>query len=201
MPPAATPTRCWSGCGRISWWGQIVGGHGTGKSSLLRGLDPGDRRRRPADAGWSSCTTASGGSPAACAPRPTSARPPCCWWTAIEQLAPWNRFRLKHFCRRRGLGLVVASHRTAGLPPLCQTAIDAEAAWPIVAQLQQGYCPLVTPRGPCRGPPPARGRLARGAVRSLRSVPTAQPAELIAAAAGFVRFSSPSGAPHPPSGY
>ncbi len=68
-----------------------------------------------------------------------------------EQLASWNRLRLKHFCRRCGVGLVVASHRTAGLPPLCQTAIDVEAAWPIVAQLQQGYCPLVTPRDLAEG--------------------------------------------------
>ena len=72
-----------------------------------------------------------------------------------EQLAFWNRLRLKRFCRRRGLGLVVTAHAAAGLPPLVPTAVDAEGAWGVVAQLQQGYCPLVAPQDLAECSPPA----------------------------------------------
>jgi hypothetical protein len=127
------------------WRGQIVGRHGTGKSSLLRALIPAiqdagrptlllelhdGQRRLP------------GGLRAIGQLR----FPAVLAVDGYEQLAWWNRLRLRRFCRRRGVGLVVTAHGRAGLPPLVQTAIDAESAWPIVAQLQQGYRPLVTPQ-------------------------------------------------------
>ena len=170
------------------WWGQIVGGHGTGKSSLLLALIPAIR-----DAGRQTLAVElhdgqrrlPGGLAVA------RLRPPAVLLIdGYAAASPWNRLRLKHFCRRRGVGLVVASHRTAGLPPLCQTAIDAEAAWPIVAQLQQGYCPLVTPRDLAEGLRRHEGDL-REALFDLTISTNGATGRVDRRRAGFVRFSSP----------
>jgi hypothetical protein len=52
---------------------------------------------------------------------------------------------LRRSCRRRGLGLLVTSHRGVGLPDLHATAVDAELAWRVVEQLQNGYSSPVAP--------------------------------------------------------
>jgi len=55
-----------------------------------------------------------------------------------EQLALVNRWRLKRFCRRQGQGLVVTSHRTAGLPLVFRTEATPRLAEEIVRRLLQG---------------------------------------------------------------
>ena len=61
-----------------------------------------------------------------------------------EQLSHWQRFRVRRFCRRRGLGLLVTAHTAVGLPELWQTASDLELARQIVEQLQREYPSRVT---------------------------------------------------------
>jgi hypothetical protein len=128
---------------RNAWWGQVVGPHGSGKSALLATLMPaieragrrtllvelhdGQRRlpvdlRRTPDLGGSTVLVVDG----------------------YEQLGLWHRLRLKRFCRRRGLGLLVTAHAPVGLPDLFHTAVNLEMAQQIVEQLQRGHPPQVT---------------------------------------------------------
>ena len=101
-----------------AWRGQIVGRHGTGKSTLLAALTPAIEAR---------------GHPVKCArlvagqrqlPREfmASLQPFAGRGVAVvdgvEQLPFWNRLLLKQFCRTNNVGLVVASHRSALARPL-----------------------------------------------------------------------------------
>jgi hypothetical protein len=125
------------------WWGQVVGGHGTGKSSLLCALLPAIREagHEPLLVELHDGQRRLPGGLRSIAPL---RRPAVLLVDGYEQLARWNRFRLKQFCRRRGLGLLVTVHRPAGLPELFVTAVDVEQGWRIVTQLQEPYRPLVS---------------------------------------------------------
>lgn len=125
------------------WWGQIVGPHGSGKSALLAALKPaietagrqtvlielhdGQRRlppdfRRRLDAG----------------------RPTVLIVDGYEQLGLWQRQRLRRFCRRGGLGLLLTAHGPVGLPDLRHTSATLELAQQIVEHLQRSHPPLIT---------------------------------------------------------
>ncbi|MFH1922988.1 MAG: hypothetical protein ABIP48_24250 [Planctomycetota bacterium] len=116
------------------WRGQIVGPHGTGKSALVatliraieetgrntllielhdqeRRLPPGLRRMPELGAGTVILVD------------------------GYEQLAWWRRLALLRLCRRRGLGLVVTSHRSMGLPDLFRTTAGLALARRIVDEL------------------------------------------------------------------
>lgn len=115
------------------WWGQIVGPHGSGKSSLLgellavcdaQGRDVRrwtlrDRQRRLPmtidDArGWSAKTLVA--------------------IDGYEQLSSWSRFRLKRWCRRQQAGLLVTAHRDCGLPELYRTGTNLVLFQQLVAE-------------------------------------------------------------------
>ena len=116
------------------WWGEIVGPHGTGKSSLLAELAPllegagrtlvratlsRDRRQPPftaADAAlWTAATQVI--------------------VDGYEQLSWWNRRTLQAWVRGRKAGLLVTTHQPLGLPPLWRTAPTLELAQQLVARL------------------------------------------------------------------
>lgn len=126
------------------YWGQIVGAHGSGKSALLaalRGaleaaglgvlhieLHAGQRRlpislRKLRGAEDISVIVVDG----------------------YEQLSWLARISLKHFCRRRRLGLLVSTHLPAGFPTLCTLRPSLALAQKVAAQLQHGYPELVAP--------------------------------------------------------
>ncbi len=128
--------------GKYGWRGEIVGSHGSGKSSLVSALIPairtvgrttllvelhdGQRRlpvdlRRAPDLGSDAVVIVDG----------------------YEQLSFWSRTMLKSFCRRRGLGLLVTSHEPAGFPPLFRTATSLALAELVVQFLLRGQPPLV----------------------------------------------------------
>ena len=128
---------------RAAWWGQILGPHGSGKSTLLDSLLSAIER--------SGRTTqvavlhdAQRRLPPEFHAAVDSQRPNLLAIDGYEQLSPWNRFLLKRMCRRRGLGLVVTSHRPMGLPDLFHTSVDVPLAWRVVEQLQRDCPPLVT---------------------------------------------------------
>ena len=125
------------------WHGQIIGRHGTGKSTLLAALAPvieargrlvksitlvAGQRQLPRDFITSLRLTAGLGVAAV---------------DGVEQLHFWNRWLLRGFCRRHGAGLVVASHRSAHLPALYETALDEARAWRVVQRLQDGFPPRI----------------------------------------------------------
>jgi hypothetical protein len=129
---------------QTGWWGEIVGPHGSGKSTLLVTLIPAiqsaglqtvlvtlhDRQRRmPID--FSS---------------DARFRPPVVLIVdGYEQLSCWNRFWLRRFCRRQGVGLLVTAHDSVGLPTLCHTAVTFGLATQIIRQLLDGREPPFTP--------------------------------------------------------
>jgi len=129
--------------GLHEWRGQIIGPHGTGKSTLLRTLAPeiertgrkvefvtlsqGQRWWRPsADQvnAWNSRTLVV--------------------IDGYEQLNVWARWRLRSICRRRGAGLLITAHKDMGFPTLFQSAVTLERAQTIVADLQRDGDTLVT---------------------------------------------------------
>jgi hypothetical protein len=106
-----------------AWWGQIVGPHGSGKSTLLATLR----------LHWE----ASGREPLEISLRDGERRLPCRALVhkqlrpatqviidGYEQLSWTARYRLKRLCRLRGCGLLVTSHRPAGLPELFVARVD-----------------------------------------------------------------------------
>jgi hypothetical protein len=126
-----------------AWRGQIAGGHGTGKSTLLAALMPAiEKRGRSVTA----ITLAAGRRNL---PREffaslrLAADPPVAVVDGFEQLHLWNRFLLKRFCLVHSVGLVVASHRTASLSTLYQTTVDEPRGWRVVQRLQDGFPPRI----------------------------------------------------------
>lgn len=126
----------------LGWQGEIVGPHGSGKSSLLCAIIPalagagrhaflielhdGQRRlpvdlRRVEDLTQDTVVVVDG----------------------YEQLSSFSRWRLRRFCRRRRLGLLVTSHQPTGLPLLCRTSVAPALAGEIVRVLLAGRNELV----------------------------------------------------------
>ncbi len=123
------------------WQGQIVGPHGSGKSALVASLIPAiqrtgrqtalielhdAQRRLPVDLD-----------------RADLADGTVLIVDGYEQLGLWSRRRLRRFCRKRGLGLVVTAHRSAGFPDLLRTTSSLALARQIVQQLLgRRACPI-----------------------------------------------------------
>jgi energy-coupling factor transporter ATP-binding protein EcfA2 len=115
-------------------WGEIVGPHGSGKSTLLASLIPALHA-----AGWrTQLIELHDGErrlPVNLREIPETDIPFMLLVDGYEQLGSLSRFHLKRNCRRRGWGLIVTSHRPAGLPELFDTAVSPESANRIVQEL------------------------------------------------------------------
>lgn len=116
------------------WQGQIVGPHGTGKSTLLAALVP--------------CIERGGRKTLRFALHDGERRLPITREQRLalsaddvlvidgfEQLSAFNRWRIARFCRRRGVGLLATAHADVGLPELYRTETNRELARQIVAAL------------------------------------------------------------------
>jgi hypothetical protein len=131
----------------MDWRGQIVGGHGTGKSTLLAALLPelrrvgrqpllvtlhGGRRTMPSEA-WATLrqTERSGGTVQVIV-------------DSYEQLPLLHRFRLRGRCWWRGHGLLVTTHMNVGLPELFRTEVTRELAGRVLEHLLAGAEQLVS---------------------------------------------------------
>jgi hypothetical protein len=116
------------------WLGQIIGPHGSGKSSLVASLIPAieqagrhavlmelhDRQRRlPMDA----------------ALQAELGRRAVLIVDGYEQLSILSRLRLRWLRRRKRVGLVVTAHASVGLPTLHRTVSNLESAREIISQL------------------------------------------------------------------
>ncbi|NLF06647.1 MAG: hypothetical protein GX594_01525 [Pirellulaceae bacterium] len=126
------------------WRGEIVGGHGEGKSTLLAELLPALRR--------------AGRKPLLIELHDGQRRLPldldaCCRAEPFdllivdgcEQLGRWNRLRLKRLCRRRGWGLLATAHGSVGLPRIYRASVSPELAAKVVEQLLAGRTPSFDP--------------------------------------------------------
>lgn len=121
------------------WWGQIIGPHGTGKSTLLAALLPELKRagkipnvitlhdgtRRLAADAWQAIRRRQG---------PDS----LLVFDGYEQLGFASRCWIKWRCVRRKIGLVVTAHTSVGLPGLYRTQVSREQAEQVVGHLLHG---------------------------------------------------------------
>lgn len=112
--------------------GEIVGPHGTGKTTLLCALE--------AEARWR------GHAPRRVTLREEERRLPVDWWRfegedatktpaervvfldGAEQLSRLGFWRVQRRCRREGFGLLVTAHRSLGLPALYRTLVSETMA-------------------------------------------------------------------------
>ncbi len=119
------------------WWGQIIGDHGSGKSSLLAALIPAiglagrqvrlvelhdGQRKLPPEIYHSGAIL------------PQSVLVV----DGYEQLSRWSRLRTRQYCRRLGCGLIVTAHAPVGLPDLFRTSPTLEVVQEVVGRLLQG---------------------------------------------------------------
>jgi hypothetical protein len=140
FPPGVTVEDLLSRLRDNSWLGEIIGPHGSGKSALLAGLMP-----HIENAGWRPVLfelhDGQRRLPRAWKGKIASSGPPAPAIVVVdgyEQLGKCSRFLLKRFCRRRGLGLLVTTHESAGLPEIYRTSTSAEMARRVVDRLLQG---------------------------------------------------------------
>ncbi|MBM4002206.1 MAG: molybdopterin-guanine dinucleotide biosynthesis protein MobB [Planctomycetes bacterium] len=121
---------------RQNWNGQIVGPHGTGKSTLVQSLIPVLR-----DAGRDVVTIVRHAVEKEPVLTPILSELNARRQLVIdgfEQYSCWDRWRIRRACRRAGAGLIVSTHRDMGLPMLFETRIDIALAKSIIRQLLAG---------------------------------------------------------------
>ncbi len=124
------------------WRGQITGPHGSGKSTLLAAMRPAIQAAGR-DVHLLVMTDDDRNLPRFFLKSLRGSSPSVAAIDGFEQLSAWNRLRLKWFCRRQGVGLVVTTHHSAGLPDVCRTSIDLLRAWQVVERLQAGFAVLI----------------------------------------------------------
>jgi hypothetical protein len=126
------------------WWGEIVGPHGAGKSTMLATLIP-----RLAAAGRQVSTIALRDGerrlPRGFLRRAPASRDSLVVVDGYEQLSPIARWVLRWRCRRAAAGLLVTSHTATGLPVLVRLQPDVELVSRLVAQLTRRAPSPVTP--------------------------------------------------------
>jgi hypothetical protein len=116
------------------WRGEVVGPHGSGKTSLLLTLiGPIEATGRRVE--WFALHDGQRALPAEFFRLPRDRLPRLIVIDGYEQLSRASRWRLRARCRRRGWGLLVTAHQSVGFPLLAETRPDVETALQIVRRL------------------------------------------------------------------
>jgi energy-coupling factor transporter ATP-binding protein EcfA2 len=134
------------------WWGEIVGPHGSGKSTLVAALVPaleavGQQVVRyvltPDGDGRPECL-APLGAYAYIADQPLGPSSQLIL-DGYERISWWWRRRIQVLCRKRGAGLLVTAHQPLGLPPLIAIEPTEQLAQQIVQSLLPIGDSIITP--------------------------------------------------------
>jgi hypothetical protein len=127
-----------------SWCGQIVGPHGTGKTTLLAAIEPELRRMgrttitvTPGRGSWRA--TLASAWRRTCVPTQLIV-------DGYEQLGLLARWRLHRWCRQAGHGLLVTTHRPARLPIIYRTLSSLDTAHELVRQLTENTAIVIDPQ-------------------------------------------------------
>lgn len=134
FPPGQSPGTLLGRLHANHWWGEIVGPHGSGKSTLIETL-----RQPLLEAGRRVCQfTLTAGQRRL----PTAAGDRSDWddqtqviVDGFEQLGWWQRRSLERACRRRGCGLLITAHASFGFPSLFHPTTSVELTEQLVAAL------------------------------------------------------------------
>lgn len=116
------------------WRGEIVGPHGSGKSTLVQTLLP-ELKARGREPLYIQLREGVRRLPLN---GPTLAASPENTVVVVdgyEQLGWWARWKLRRLCRRCGLGLLATAHVPTGLPPLYQVTASRDLADRVVGAL------------------------------------------------------------------
>lgn len=115
-------------------WGEIVGPHGAGKSTLAHEIE-----WALVDAGRQVCRfTLTQGQRQLPDVVPAGDEPVQVIVDGFEQLGWWQRRAIKRACRRRGDGLLITAHTSFGFPPLVTAGTSVELTQYLVATLLPG---------------------------------------------------------------
>lgn len=124
------------------WWGEIVGPHGSGKSTLVAALVPAleDAGRKvvryvltPDGGDRPECLSPAGAF--ACLAKLKLHQETQLILDGYERISWWWQRRIGVLCRKHGAGLLVTTHQPLGLPPLVHTEPTEQLAERIVAKL------------------------------------------------------------------
>jgi hypothetical protein len=118
------------------WWGQVLGPHGIGKSTLLTTL-AWELNRRGYDIKTHPLRATGRPHRLEFADSPTARHKTIVLVDGYEQLHPWSAWWLRTRCRWTGAGLLVTTHRPCSLPVLARLLPDLEIVQRLVAKLSQ----------------------------------------------------------------
>lgn len=149
LPAHVSIASLWHQLRKTGVWGQIVGPHGSGKSTLVQELrghweNEGIATMALVARAGQWCLPKKSWPPqvgalleTACRRSPPTSPPLIVVVDGYEQLAFWWRWRVRSACRRFRWGLLVTCHRDLGLPTLYRTAPTEELALQIAHYLMR----------------------------------------------------------------
>ena len=134
FPPGCSARQLVDQLAAEQWWGEIVGPHGCGKSTLLHSLLP-LLKEAGRNTEWVTLEQGQWRFPSDAVKERTWNSNTQLLVDGYQQLGWPARWSLRSKCRRFGVGLLVTTHRSVGLPLLLRIEPQLATAQAVVEQL------------------------------------------------------------------